>query len=77
MNTSNKDTVNTEVNESNPTMSPSSDISQSNESLPDKVISIESILAKAANEPDCKEAENGWESSCSVIAIRVSTLRAI
>ena len=63
MNTSNKDTVNTEVNESNPTMSPSSDISQSNESLPDKVISIESILAKAANEPDCKEAENGWESS--------------
>ena len=55
--------VNTEVNESNPAMSSSNDISPSNDNLPSKVITIESILAKAANEPDSKEAETGWESS--------------
>lgn len=57
----NTNAVNTEVIESNPTMSPSNDISPSNESLPDKVITLESIKAKAENEPDYRKAENDWE----------------
>ena len=63
MNDLNTNAVNIEVNESNSTMSPSSGISPSNESLPDKVITLESIKAKAENEPDFRKAETDWESS--------------